>query len=398
MTKDKNTKQRTIYGLYIFVIISLFLYSFTQIDLSLTFSRITFLRNIVKSFQYIGYFNRPMSTYIYTGILILLYGFYSYFLKLSLQKKIARTTFWKLIILVIVILVFSYNAFSYDIFNYIFDAKIYSHYHLNPYLHKALDFPHDPMLSFMRWTHRVYPYGPVWLLLTIPLSYLGHNLFLPTFFLFKLLCGLSFIGSTYLIGKICRNIKPDNETFAIAFFAFNPLVLIESLVSGHLDIVMIFFALFATYQLISKKYALAFLLLLMSIGVKVSTIFLLPVFLYVYILHLQTKNLPWDTIFKTCVLFTAMTVIVASKYSGNFQPWYILLPVSYGALIAKKYYVALSSIIISFFALFTYVPYLYLGNWNPPVPQVLSTIYMISIVLSVVAVLYQTIKHPSFAS
>ena len=154
---NKDLRFKLPFGLYFLVIFALFLYSFTQIDLSLTFSRIDFLRNLVKSFQYIGYFNRPISTYIYVGLLALLFGFYIYFLKLAQNKRIKRDLVWKLIIATIVILLFSYNAFSYDLFNYIFDAKIFTHYHMNPYLHKALDFPGDPMLSFMRWTHRAYP-------------------------------------------------------------------------------------------------------------------------------------------------------------------------------------------------------------------------------------------------
>ena len=72
------------------------------------------------------------------------------------KKKISKPFVWLIIFVSALLLVFSYNAFSYDIFNYIFDAKIFTHYHQNPYLQKALDYPGDPMLSFMRWTHRVY--------------------------------------------------------------------------------------------------------------------------------------------------------------------------------------------------------------------------------------------------
>ena len=66
--------------------------------------------------------------------------------------------------------------------------------HQNPYFHKASDFPNDPMLNFMRWTHRLYPYGPSWLILTVPLSFIGLNFFLPTFFLFKIMIGFIFFG------------------------------------------------------------------------------------------------------------------------------------------------------------------------------------------------------------
>lgn len=383
----KNGKFRFFLGLYFASIFSLFLYSFTQIDLSLTFSRIEVLRNAVKSFQYIGYFNRPLSGVIFSALIIILFGFYIYFLKLARDKKIERKTLWKIILSVSAILVFSYNAFSYDLFNYIFDAKIFTHYNSNPYLHKALDFPTDPMLSFMRWTHRVYPYGPAWLFLTVPLSYIGLNLFLPTLFLFKFLMGACFLASLYFIGKILRKVAPGTEPLGIAVFGLNPMILIESLVSPHLDIVMIFFALCATSKLLEKKYIFAFLLLAFSIGIKFATVFLAPIFLYIIYLQIKNKKINWELVFGLTIISMFLTVIVSSIYSGNFQPWYLLLPLSFAALLSHKYYVVIPVMLASFLALFTYLPYLYLGNWDSPVPQILRTIYIAGISLSVAIVL-----------
>lgn len=382
-----NFRLRITVGLYFVTLLALFLYSFTQIDLSLTFSRIEFLRNLVNSFQYIGYFNRPLSAYIYVGLLVLLFGFYLYFIKQALSKKHQLKFFWEIILATSALLVLSYNAFSYDLFNYIFDAKIFTHYHLNPYLHKALDFPGDPMLSFMRWTHRVYPYGPVWLGITIPLSYLGQNFFLPTFFLFKILIAGSYLGSIYLLGKILRKINPAAEPYGVVFFALNPLVIIESLVSGHLDMVMIFFALFAFYNLINKKYIFAFVLLLLSIGIKFGTVFLLPVFILVAYLQLKNKKIDWQIIAGLSLVLMLVTVFVSANYSGNFQPWYLLLPLAFAALLAQGYFVLIPSVILSFAALTTYVPYLYWGNWDPPVPQILSMLQLASIGLSLMLVL-----------
>lgn len=372
---------------YFITIFALFLYSFTQIDLSLTFSRISVLQNLVKSFQYVGYFNRPLSTYIYIGILMLLFGFYLYFLKLAEMKKITSRTVWKIIIATSVLLLFSYNAFSYDLFNYIFDAKIYSHYHLNPYLHKALDFPGDPMLSFMRWTHRVYPYGPVWLFLTIPLSYVGMNLFLPTFFMYKFLLAASFLGTLYFISKILKKVMPQKEVFGLVFFGLNPLIIIENLVSGHLDIVMVFFALFAFYQLINKKYFTAIILLMLSIGVKFATAFLIPVFILVIYLKIRNRKINWKFVLSISLILMILTVLVASNYSGNFQPWYLILPLAYAVFFLEKDYVLIPGIVLSLFALFDYAPYLYLGNWDPPVPQILSSINTAGVALSFICVL-----------
>lgn len=383
--KKLINSEKVIYISFVIFLIIFFLFSFTQIDLSLTFSRIEFLRNLVKSFQYIGYFNRPLSVQLYISFLIIFHLFYFFFLYLASIKKINMKKAWTLIFTTTAILVLSYNAYSYDLFNYIFDAKIITHYQQNPYTHKALDFPGDPMLSFMRWTHRVYPYGPVWLALTVPLSFIGINFFLPTFFLFKLLMTAGFLGSAYFIGKILKKIIPDKEVWGTIFFALNPLVIIESLVSAHLDIIMIFFAVWSLYQLINKKYIFAFVLLAISIGIKFATIALLPIYLVIIFLQTKNKKINWDKIFFLSLILMLGTVIFASQRS-NFQPWYLLEALIIAVFLSHKYAVFIPTVIISFFALLTYAPYLYLGNWDPPVPQILSNIYIVSYAVSLLAV------------
>ncbi len=383
--KKLISSEKVLYTGFVVSLVAFFLYSFTQIDLGLTFSRIGFLRSLVRTFQEIGYFQRPLSTQLYISFLIIFHLFYFFFLYLASQKKISIKKAWTLILTAAAVLVFSYNTYSYDLFNYIFDAKIITHYHQNPYLHKALDFPGDPMLGFMHWTHRVYPYGPVWLVLTVPLSFIGMNFFLPTFFLFKLLMAGSFLGTAYYIGKILKKISPEKEIWGTIFFALNPLVIIESLVSAHLDIVMLFFAVWSLYQLMNKKYIPALILLAISIGIKFATAALLPVYLVVILLQLKNKKIDWNLVFFSSLILMIGTVIYAARLS-NFQPWYLLEALFIAVFLSKNYIIFLPGVIISFFALLTYAPYLYLGNWNPPVPQILNNLLIYSYISSALAV------------
>lgn len=378
--------KKFIYIGYISTLVLLFFYSYTQIDLSLTFSRIDFLRQLVKSFQYIGYFNRPLSTFIFVLLIVMLFNFYLGFIVMAITKQISKKILWKLIFATVIILLFSYNAFSYDLFNYMFDAKIITHYHQNPYIHKALDFPGDPMLSYMHWTHRVYPYGPIWLLLTVPLSFLGLNLFIPTFILFKLLMGLSFLGTVYFIGKILQKITPHNYIYGLIFFAINPLVLIESLISAHLDIVMLFFAISSFYYLIEQKYVKSYILLAVSIGIKFVTGALLPVYLVLTYLQIKKKKINIKIHLYAGLALMILTIYYAAQRT-NFQPWYLLDALFIASLLSNKYYIFIPSVIISFFAIFNYAPFLYLGNWNPPVPQLISGMNYISYLISLIGII-----------
>ena len=295
----------------------LFLYSFTQVDLSLTFSQASIYQTIEKGFQYIGWFNRPLSTYLYIGIFAVLFALYVWTLRVVKKKQISQKTLWLTIFVVTVILTFSYNAFSYDLFNYIFDARIVSFYHSNPYIHKALDFPNDPMLSFMHWTHRTYPYGPIWLILTVPLSFLGNHIFIVTFYLFKLLIAGFFVLTVWSIGKIGNILRLPNIAIPVAAFAFNPYVLSESLVSAHNDIVMMGFAMVGIYFLLQKKYMKGSIPLAISIGLKFATALLM---LALFILWGTKKK---EHFIGACIVAMILAVILATLRT-TFQPWYLL--------------------------------------------------------------------------
>lgn len=371
---------------YLISIVALFLYSFTQIDLSLTFSKNAFVASTIKWFQQLGYFNRPLSASVYLGLLLALFSCYAGFLFLAHKKKLQKKLVWTLILGTTLLLTFTYNAFSYDLFNYIFDAKIVTYYHQNPYEHKAADYLGDPMLSFMRWVHRTYPYGPAWLVITVPVSFLGMQHFLPTVFLFKLLASLSFLGSLFYLGKILQKIAPDREVFGLVFFGLNPLILIESLVSAHVDSVMAFFFLWSFYLLVREKYLSSYLLFFFSVGIKFATGFLLPVYLWLTFLHKKKKKIIWEQV----VTFGAVLVlgsVIAATMRGNFQPWYFISLFAFVSILANRFYLVIPSFILSIGALLTYYPYLLTGNWDPPIPQQLQTVYYSSIGIALVGTL-----------
>ena len=366
---------------YLIAAVALFFYSFTQVDLSLTLSQLSIWQVAEKFFQHIGYFQRPLSSFIFTGIVLSLFIFYFMILRGVHAKNISKKTIWFLIIATTVILTFSYNAFSYDLFNYIFDAKIVTYYNQNPYVHRALDFPGDPMLTFMHWTHRFFPYGPTWLGLSVPLSFLGFQFFLPTFFLFKIMISMSFLGTAFFIGKILQKASVKDELFGVAFFALNPLVVVESLVSAHNDIVMIFFAIYAVYLLLSKKYTRSIILFILSIGVKFAAAFILPIYILILYFQKRKKEMNWQFLFTLIASIMIIPVVLAS-YRTNFQPWYLLNILPFAALASRDYYVFIPSVILSLFAVFEYLPFLYLGNWDNPVPSILFWMTASSIVLS----------------
>ena len=370
---------------YLITIVAFFFYSFTQVDLNLTLSQASWWKTVQNFFQHIGYFNRPLSSVLYVMLVLLLFVFYIFFIKLAHKNRISTKNLWILILVMTGILTFSYNAFSYDLFNYIFDTKIITFYHQSPYMHKALDYMGDPMLFFMRWTHRTYPYGPVWLLLTTPLSFLGLNFFLPTFFLFKIFNSLYFLGTAYFISKILKKVNVGSKSLGVVLFALNPLVIIESLISSHNDTSMMFFAVLSVCLLIENKKLKSLLSLFFSIGIKFATVFLIPAYLY-YLLKQKSENFSLDK-FLNFIFFVMFIPVILATIRTTFQPWYLLYIIPFASLIPRKNYAISANIILAFFAVIQYVPFLYKGDWNSPVPEILMWITILGAALYIVYVL-----------
>lgn len=377
------TRKKLIFFLYFIVLSSLFFYSFTQIDLNLTLSKVSFWFALQDFFQHIGYFKRSLSTVFYFLIVLSLFIFYIIFLKQAWNRKLKEKDLFILTVVTAGILFLSYSAFSYDVFNYMFDAKIVTNYGQNPYIHKALDYPNDPWINFMRWTHRTYPYGPSWLIFTIPLSYIGFQYFLPTLYLFKMLMVASYLGSVYFLYKTLKIVYKENAIFGTIFFALNPLVVIESLVSAHNDIVMIFFAVLGVYFLISKQKVKSIISILVSGGVKFAALFVLPVFLLKMFSGKIKIKFSWEKFFL--ISFFLMTIsIIAASIRTQFQPWYLLYVFPFASFFAGKYLMIIPFMLISFAALLLYVPFLYFGNWDPPVPMILQSVMISSLILSLI--------------
>jgi hypothetical protein len=365
----ENSKFKQLLSLWAIASLGLFLYSFTQIDLNLTLSRISIWQAVQKKFMYIGYFNRPLSTEIYIFLVLILFLLYLFSLVLAYKNKISIGQIWIIIGVISTVLFLSYPAFSHDIFNYMFSAKLIVKYNANPYYVKPLDFPADPWINFMRWTHRPAAYPPLWIILTLPSYILGFNFIIPIILNFKALSIAAYFGSSYLLYKIMEAINYRHKEAAVVFFALNPLVIIESLVSAHNDTVMIFWALLGFYILQKQNKILGLFNIAVSAATKVATISLLPLVI------IGPRRL-------AAFLFMLLSLLI---YTSRLEilPWHFLWVLPFAALNIDRKLIVFPSIGLSLGLLLRYTPFLYLGNWDPPVPTIKFWVTIVPVILSV---------------
>lgn len=351
-------KEKNIFLLFLILLISIsvgfVLFSFTQVDLSLTLSQQTIFQSIQKEFQHIGFYQRPLSTLIYLCLLILFTGLYVGIL-IAVKKNILKERNLTILIATIVLIFFvTYPAaFSYDIFNYIFTAKTVLLYHQNPYVVKPLDFQGiDIMLSFMRWTHLASAYTPFWIGLSLLPYLLSFGTLLISLWTMKLVPLLFYGICIWSIGRILTITNPKLRLLGIAAFAFNPLVIIEVLVSAHNDIVMMAFALLAYEYFLKKDVYKSFLFFALSVAAKFITIFLLPLYL-----------LKWSARKSVFLLLCALSFVILRR---EFLPWYYLWIIPFVSLIPENSPVLILSTGMSIGLLLKYAPIFYFGSYDPP--------------------------------
>jgi len=346
-----KTKSPLIFFLFLVTCFLLLVYSFSQVDLNLTLSPHPLYQSFQKNLTTLGYFHRPLSTSIYISILLLITA--CYLLLARMAKKMSAKQTWLLIILATIILLPSYPAFSHDIFNNIFDARIVTKYGLSPWHYKALDFPADTWIRFMRWTHRPSVYPPIWIGLSLIPSFVGIGKFILTLGLFKVMAALAYLGSAKLIYKISQKLN-QNPSLALSLYAFNPLVIVESIVNAHMETTMTFFALLSFYLFLTHKKFLSWVFYLTAIGIKFMTFYLAPV------LVKGKKYLP-----HAVTLGTITTLAFIIWY--GFQPWYILWTLPF-AIFLKKSFLKTLIISMSLAALFWNIPLILFGDFNLPTP------------------------------
>ncbi len=341
------------------------LYSFVLVDPNITFVNHPLWTSFRETMVQIGYHDRPLSWYLYLSIIVALTGFHLWAIRNGKKLNPLR-----LALIAGAVLVGSYPFLSHDFFNYMFDAKILTVYGDNPYLMRALDYPEDPWLRFMHWTHRTYPYGPFFLVVTLVPSFLSMGTFVIGFILMKLLFVGCFVAAVWALTRI----KP---IYGI-FFATQPYILIEGLVAAHNDLIGVALAILGVSLLLTKDTVRhkmwAGVLLVLSALIKYMTA---P---FVILTKENRFQQQWIALAGVIALIGYLTV------TTDFQQWYVLnllvlLP------FLPRIIMALQPLYLGL--LLSYYPFIRLGGWGDEWHvQLKLWIVAVSVILTIAYLVY----------
>ncbi len=175
------------------------------------------------------------------------------------------------------ILIWVYPIGANDIYDYVFRAREWAVYDYNPHTVTPAQVSGDAWYPYVVWTWAASSYGPVWTDISFALYQLAGDDLLRNLFAFKLLPTVCIVASAIIIYDLLRARGDQNAIAGVLLFAWNPLLLFESVVNAHNDIVMMTCVLAALWLYTRKHFTLALVACVCAALVKVAAVVAWPV-------------------------------------------------------------------------------------------------------------------------
>ncbi|HEY2769655.1 MAG TPA: glycosyltransferase family 87 protein [Solirubrobacteraceae bacterium] len=214
--------------------------------------------------------NHTAYTIGFTVVLVLMTLAYGIVLA-SVRRFSVRTIVLAVVALHVILLMTPPISLT-DLFNYLGYARLGGLHHLNPYTHVIQDELRDPVFRFTTWHHLPSPYGPLFSVLSYPISWLPLAW---AYWVIKLVTVLSSLAFLWLVYKCARLLGRDPR-FAVLFVAANPIFLMFEVAGFHNDFFMLIPSMAAIALLLARRDRSAGAMVVLAVAVKFTAVLLLP--------------------------------------------------------------------------------------------------------------------------
>jgi alpha-1,6-mannosyltransferase len=125
---------------------------------------------------------------------------------------------------------------SHDVYSYALYGRIAAIHHANPYVQFPDAFRSDQLFRFVsaEWRDTPAVYGPAFINLSALLVRLVHGT-AGLILLFKVISGVASAATMLIVARLATSLWPARASFAVALFAWNPIVLFDTVGGGHMD-------------------------------------------------------------------------------------------------------------------------------------------------------------------
>ena len=236
-------------------------------------------------------------------VLFVMAAFLFYFRLLRSNLSAKRVVL--LAVLFQAIVFFSYPVLSTDVFSYILSDRIAVVYRQNVWTVPPSRFGNDPYFGLSDWTNQTRIYGGVNQFVYNLITPQNNPDLLDNLAAHKLVVFLFVAGSIVISAKILARFFPKRQAEGLAIVFLNPLFVVETIGSGHNDIVMIFFLLASVFFYLSRFPLLAGVLLALAVQVKTTALFMAVFFAGSYF---GRKN--FSSLIRFCLSFGVVIMLV----------------------------------------------------------------------------------------
>ncbi|MBO0779741.1 MAG: hypothetical protein J2P37_13030, partial [Ktedonobacteraceae bacterium] len=147
---------------------------------------------------------------------------------------------WLVTIGVGIVFVLTPAMLSHDIFSYAGYGRLQVIYHANPYFTPLAAFPHDSFRAINDWPGVPSAYGPIWQMICGALVPVIGDSPSRAIIVYRSVALVAHLLNVVLIMCILQALGRSSRTVAsgMLLYAWNPLVLEESVMGGHNDVLM----------------------------------------------------------------------------------------------------------------------------------------------------------------
>jgi hypothetical protein len=169
-------------------------------------------------------------------------------------------------------------ALSPDVYAYVGYARLQLIHGLNPYETSQLALVRlgDPTGAFLHWPLSS-PYGPLWTLTSLAAVFVfPRTVIWGPLVLLKLVCAAAVLAMGEGGRRLAERLTPGRGSLVYGALVLNPLFLMEGVVNGHNDVVMMAFVVWALAMAVEERHDLSFALLGLGAAVKFVPLLLAP--------------------------------------------------------------------------------------------------------------------------
>lgn len=196
-----------------------------------------------------------------------------------LAKELDATSVRPLLMLTAVLalpLVAAPGLFSDDVYLYNLYGRTIVEYGANPIIHAPSAFAFDPHYSWVHWKDLPASYGPLWLMLSAPLSALAGDSISAVVIVYRSAALVLHLLVAAAVWYVLSRRRRRDAFAGTLFYAWNPLVLIEVVGNAHNDILIGLFAVLLVAAAAQRRWSSAAFFGACAIMVKPYAVLFLP--------------------------------------------------------------------------------------------------------------------------